>query len=77
MFNGNVYVLEEFVQSDPTKKRTVFSMGVWKQKYLITEMKLAEAWVNLNKQDRRYKIVNSYEDSECVEEEITLRGETK
>ena len=74
MFNGNVYVLEEFVQSDPTKKRTSFSKGVWKQKYLITEMKLAEAWVSLNKQDRRYKIVNSDEDKECVEEEITLRG---
>jgi len=75
MFNGNVYVLEEFVQSDPTKKRTSFSKGLWKQKYLITEMKLAEAWVNLNKQDRRYKIVNSYEDSECVEEEISLKGD--
>ena len=74
MFNGNVYVLEEFYQLNPLQKRTSFSKGVWKQKYLITEIKLAEAWVNLNKQDRRYKIVNSDEDKECVEEEITLRG---
>lgn len=74
MPNGNVYLLEKFIPDNPNDLREC-AKGHWVRYAIVSNPELCDKWINLDKRNRRYEIIDLDEEDKGIEEETKTERE--